>query len=625
MDFLIAGGMEESVDAKSLQAYCYSELDQLCLNHMYQGVQHLVWASTASAWQGPSQSDRFFCFDGGTSVNEQYFHSHLGLNSPAALAAALARREFPDAGIYCLLSVGLGDEQDVYVAIDWLCQYPLYLWREGRRFALSNNVKMLERLTGAVRSPLPAIENMVTGGVSERHVHLESTCQIPFGRDVHIHQGALSLVPRNLDVPTSFSYSDCLENLRKSISEHVAAALGINDDIDPYIICDLTGGADSRAVLAMVLDHAKGLPVHIRTMGRYPNPDVNVAALIKYRYGLQNGRFPSMAAPMDLAVRFNGLLSGGGREAGATLSPTGFSNLIHFKGCYGEIGGATPGYDFIAEALSAGAGLCRAVDILFDRRKRAGAINFITKDALDLVRKTLIEEYQELIDAGYSTGSLFSERYLRARSRTHFGLLSFAENKSKILPDVLANRWLIECARRLPDSQRSHNKVIYDLIRFSSHGEMAFLPMAGKKWNPNVIAGLDIDLLTAMQVIDSNTPALAPVDEPIYTSVSISPQLAKDYKAIVDAVRGVPSITPQLANLQGHRNTAKVLSELINSNSLIWDYFDKDKLGLELERPSESFRMDGIDVNAIGIFSSVASWLTCRDFSTKLKCIDFFK
>ena len=111
----------------------------------------------------------------------------------------------------------------------------------------------------------------------------------------------------------------------------------------------------------------------------------------------------------------------------------------------------------------------------------------------------------------------------------------------------------------------------------------------------------------------------------MYASISVPAKMPQNYRALVDVANSTNAVTPQFANLWSHRAISEYMLEAVGSDSNIWLYFDRSKLGEELVRPDEGFRSDGIDVNALGIFSSGAAWVNGYDHVGSLKVRNAYK
>ena len=178
----------------------------------------------------------------------------------------------------------------------------------------------------------------------------------------------------------------------------------------------------------------------------------------------------------------NAGICGGARDVCFGAQCAALTNFVHFRGLFGELGGATPGVDYITEA---GGSPEAAVNLLLARRNRARAYELLTREAVEEIRARLVAHYSELC-AQYPLDHVNAEFYLRTRCRTHFGMLAYLDNRSRICPDPLANRWIVEARRLLPGNLHTKNKVIFDLMR-QNRSDLLFLPMAGSKWAEEIV------------------------------------------------------------------------------------------------------------------------------------------
>ena len=365
--------------------------------------------------------------------------------------------------------------------------------------------------------------------------------------------------------------------------------------------------------------------LNVRCMGRYPSPDENVAAFLMDTLELPACQFPTAQLPPDFFPRMNAAISGGAKDSGSILLPVGFSNLVHFKGSFGELGGATPGRDYISEAFAQGQSLSAAVDPFIGRRRLAKALELLTDEGVAYGRAALIEHYERLLEAGTDKRQLLAERYLRSRCRSHFGLMSYLENKSRILPEPLANRWLVEARRSVDPELAYNNKVIYDLVRSSKNRELAFYPMANKKWSEHIVPTEDRVAYDAMPVIDFKSAELSQRKAPLYRAVVIGDVPLDEYEQLPLRVDLEGScVTPQLAHLSLNKAMLRFFLDNLHEDDDAWRLISRAKVLESIEKPLSEFRPDGIDVNAMGSVASAFAWKLGLEIKPALRDVRSF-
>jgi hypothetical protein len=106
-----------------------------------------------------------------------------------------------------------------------------------------------------------------------------------------------------------------------------------------------------------------------------------------------------------------------------------------------------------------------------------------------------------------------AEIYLRTRSHTHFALGTYLGNKTRITPDLLANRWIVAARRALPSSLHSTNKIIFDLMERARPG-LAALPFGHKGWHKS---------LPQAPIVKQDDPPLSGLTGPLFIARFMTP------------------------------------------------------------------------------------------------------
>jgi hypothetical protein len=232
-------------------------------------------------------------WDGQFSNEQSFFHPFLRPKESAARIAAhyLATRSTPPNGIFFYAQLAAKPTAFILMT-DWLGQYPIYYWRSGCTYLVSNNILMLEAiLPNSSRSVVPALENLVYGG-SLTGTHVLGVERLPFGHMIEATD-ELAVLPRSDHNESGLdTYDETIEMARKSIRSHI---LAVSNSVgqDTSIVADITGGSDSRCVLSFLLEQPDLIKrVAGRCITQYPNPDANVAGLVMERYGIPPSKFP---------------------------------------------------------------------------------------------------------------------------------------------------------------------------------------------------------------------------------------------------------------------------------------------------------------------------------------------
>lgn len=460
-------------------------------------------------------------FDGHAFDHDLFVHRAAG---SADAAAVLAGRDLADlGGAFCLLAVTVppAGPPAIRLATDALGMYPLYVHRGGGGdYLVSNSAHALAAVLAhngrpPARSFLPCLSNLTFNGPVDGRFLYEDVERLPHGVGLSFEAGRLSLTE-----PAGFRYEEDEEAYRASLSAAAAQMRGGVEQLlapRPFasVVMDLTGGADSRTVLGLMLSMGLRSRFGIRNIMDRPHPDAHVAALLADRYGLAVGDavvpFPGVAAAAALdGFGLDAFLHGGARDGGAAFPSDVFlDDYVHLTGFYGGGLGGKTGAVMTLRGPVLRMSVPARVDHLLARRRRIGQLDFVTGEGIERMRQGIIGFYERLIDQGARPETLEAEAYLAGRCRTHFGLASVQANRRRIQPDLLGNPWMVRARRALPPRLAAHDKVVFDLLRGFGGPGLAFAPMAEKRWDRSLVADADRAAWDEMVAVGRDTPSLS--------------------------------------------------------------------------------------------------------------------
>jgi hypothetical protein len=278
-------------------------------------------------------------------------------------------------------------------------------------------------------------------------------------------------------------------------------------------ICDLTGGMDSRLVLAAILHKGLQDTFEFQTNGSYPNPDANAAALIRQTFGLAKAlpvrEHGGQLSPLDRMRRAVASMSGLLDMFMAAGSPNPNVPIVRLGGGLGEIlrkfwssdwsrvnPGRSPLHNLM-QSMETRSALVRP-DVFSDQLSIVSAKGF---------------EYLEHSIAPTHIGDAF---YLTARCQYHFGVW-WTRSPSRFHP--LYSPAGLRAAHAIPDWQKEKNRVGYEMIRRMSP-KLLTLPFANKKWNSKLHA--DAPAPITVQSPRYGQPAVKPKPKAAHTDTSTS-------------------------------------------------------------------------------------------------------
>lgn len=358
-------------------------------------------------------------------------------------------------------------------------------------------------------------------------------------------------------------------------------------------------------------------------MGRLPHKDVSTSQQISDLLGISGGKSPFFNFPADYLYRFNAELSGGARDSGAVVSPLGFEDLVHFAGTYAGISKSAES-NVVSAVVGNGGTMFEAVEELVQRRLRVGAATLLTKQSIEAVAKTTQQNLSDLAQA-VPLGFIWSENYRLRRSRTHYGLNSFAQNKGRVLPDLLANRFLAVAGSLLPADMVNTDKVFFDLLSLSPIRELLLLPFADGEWSRRLLPEGGIAPLASTGQV--KTRSRAPMQE---DGAALNDTIKFDFprdpeRKLLSGGRVTNSQTPQLAQFERNASAANYFLDLATVDDNVWETFERKAVIDLIRTPREDLRVDGIEANSLGVFISAMAWRFGLEEHAQLRKVCKFK
>ncbi|MCB1501919.1 MAG: hypothetical protein KDK07_19405 [Bauldia sp.] len=416
-------------------------------------------------------------------------------------------------GCFCLVSVNKA-KQRFQVQFDALNAYPCFVYRRGDRYAVSNNIHFIDAIVTAAgtrltRTVLPYLGDFALGsaydvGSPYEEVEIVRPRQSLEGGD------GLRVLERAIgadDVTGGASYEESLAHAGERLRGRIEVIADAFPETEVFF--DLTGGMDSRMVLAAIVSRAPRLHWDYRTLFDHPHPDGHCAALIGERFGL--GRTEGI--PPDLRrlmspferMRFETFASMGvGAKEGWTIRPAN-RDVAQLHGCYGEIAGSSPdGKRFLSREgpLTYPA----LADTYVARLGALGILDFFTTRGVEWLRERLVSRLGHYRDAGMPAADAPLRYYNDGRLRSHFGVISRQRSQNRNYVDILYDMHLEFCALKVPPLARVKGKVNFDLIRQIGGDAIVGLPLADAQWDPSLFASPEERLALRAPAITAGTP-----------------------------------------------------------------------------------------------------------------------
>uniref|UniRef100_UPI001B7700B3 hypothetical protein n=1 Tax=Niveispirillum sp. TaxID=1917217 RepID=UPI001B7700B3 len=395
MDFIVGYGIEILEFSESLKSISLESPDQWSARR----IGSFQLCMTGCHYD--SFQDKCYIMDGQFSIDGNYFSNLLPKYDDKLMGRTIDKLiadgpRSADSGVFC---VGFVTPDGLDMIVDALWQFPLYWSRIGSGWLVSNNIQYIQFIMAKNGENVniildSCIENMVFGGNIAGSTHVEQIRLVPFGCKIRGSHVLKFIKFSNVKVG---NYEELLESASRSVTRHVESVYSAMHRDERKVVVDITGGRDSRCVLSFILKSGFKGEMSGRCISIYPSPDANIAGGIMSKFDIPVACVPvvqTVAAKHvnELAVRNNAALWGGLRSASAPVPGRALSNVIHFSGAFGEIGGGLTVSDYVSEAIRRAGkySAALAVDIWMERRRMARALQLLTNDAVESVRKKLI-------------------------------------------------------------------------------------------------------------------------------------------------------------------------------------------------------------------------------------------
>ena len=323
-------------------------------------------------------------------------------------------------------------------------------------------------------------------------------------------EGVLTLHERYA-AASIYQSDDDYESLIAQAEEDLRSTAGaVMASSASQILCDLTGGADSRLALAALLSRGASARERIEVfcISKYPAADRIVADHIAHKYGLRGANVPSNNQteylPPDRTIR-RGLF----RTFGLKLSDQTdvghlrFPSLCRVTEYFGEMSRS-----FGTTVRSLPRNGQELATHYFSRRDARSML--LTNDAREEIVTTMAAQADGLLEAGCSASQLLKILYCENRCRYHFGLASRLSNDVRIAVNPLYSMHAIRAASRLPYQDLANNRAGFDLICRLAGTAFALEPRADSRWSPSLVPPDWAESYPAVPTVRAGGPRLAP-------------------------------------------------------------------------------------------------------------------
>jgi hypothetical protein len=316
----------------------------------------------------------------------------------------------------------------------------------------------------------------------------EGVRAIPAGGWVELHQARGASIREGSDAPWRFGEADRaadVDQLVEQLQEDIGSALRAMVDLPaPHHQADITGGKDSRLILALLMGEGLADRLQYQTFGAPSLPDVVIGTDVANRFGLKHQAVtpgPLSGGDFEEQLRIHVFRTAGMLGAWDLKRPMPSIRRVNISGGCGEILRTNyPGYRH---------------DITSDEEMLRAFQAGMPFDPLGLIKPDLRAHYdQQAADSLLAGGTDSSEPldlidvfYLRNRLRRWLGTDQETDCLNRFFP--LYSLVGVRAAFAIGARQRHNDFIPFEVIRRCSP-ELAKIPLAGGPWADDLVRHL---------------------------------------------------------------------------------------------------------------------------------------
>lgn len=595
MEFLLAKGFRQASPntQRWLEAACGAQLPSGCFS--VQNDDFYFFSNDAPLTTTPGMLS---VFDGHLFHDGKIYHPHLPNTAPST-ERLLEQSADEQAGVFLSLTVDIASKS-FSLLTDPLSQYPILIWQSGARYVISNNALLIDEFLKSRGYRLqrdPAC--MLFSGLAVMNLHgVAPFKELRYLPPRQRLTGAERLQFRDCFSPSYLlspegSYEDHIALAADALSEKwrtVATQLPMH-----YLLTDITGGIDSRMILAGAFAAGVQDRIAVWSNAKFPHPDGNVADHIIHRFGLNPGslllNWHNEWPDYEQKIRRGLFRNRGGRYKDWNGLGTGyFPELLRLGGNLGELGRSNTYSSYLLDdelpLSTLGSAVCRD-------QYRGGEFQLLTLPAVEHIETALQRGVDARLEAGATRRTLSDLLYLDGRGPYHFGHQSACSAQLCIAPYMAYDINLVRANASLSLAQKASGKAQFDLIGRLAGESLRRIPMAEKRWAADAMDAEMFEQYSSIEIIDRNSERLPFATEAMQWTFCW-PMENVDFFA--------PDEPPEFARGRGHvwlqfarnQNLLKKYLHGMESTDRFFDYVDYDKLNTAANAEPDSIAQKGI-------------------------------
>lgn len=369
---------------------------------------------------------------------------------------------------------------------DPLGMYPLLYWTDGINIIVTNNPILSETIAKLalgikLTRSFTNVLNEVIAFTPLDQGPFEGMELLPFDSELIIDsQGELNIKRRHGDDFFYRAQDSEEELLDQAIQELTENVIGIANAPQKIKIADITGGFDSRLVLALILKAQVKDKFYFNTNGDYPNPDANVANYIINKYKLKKIDLLSIPykrkGQISIDVLYE-LTSFAYVSSGMKNNIDRHLSTLHTTNDILGVGGGYSAYKANkSKSLLEKGGIQEAVELICSG-------NFSLPEDMILKTKEKVERIirKWVIHQGMSIYDALDRFHIEHRTRFHIGLCEHWSRICQPKMHPLQSPALVRLAFKSGYESRIADKLLFNLME-KLDPSLCLVPFENKVW-----------------------------------------------------------------------------------------------------------------------------------------------
>lgn len=448
-----------------------------------------------------ARCDRQYWFMGSVFAGGGFFNNFGSMDEADIVRLCELARDDPATTTGTFMSiVSNGETGQTDFVPDDMNAAPCFHARAGAAHAVSNNPHILAGwLTAQGRRPTRSIDPFLSSSVFGSGLTVGSLYDgvetVKPETRLRARRDGIEICPHDPVWPglLSMSYDELIDASAQRIRTRMEILTNAPGNVSR--VFDLTGGMDSRMILAALVGSGAIDQWSFNTLFEAPNPDGNFARHVAERWGLRRMLLAAMPLPRRpglWAETRTQLFHSFGTENKRGYFPNFYQpNLLRVHGGFGELGGKNqdtkrftktpPGSDsftsYVTTYLQAVARETEQVDF--------------TADVLAWAEAHLGPEIEASMSAQVPEDLMPAVFYRRGKARSHYGMISHLRSLRLQYPDVLNDPYLTAAALKIGPEKSRFGKVNFDVIRKLGGDEIAAMPLVLARWNRQIFENWD--------------------------------------------------------------------------------------------------------------------------------------